>query len=137
MSKVQKIDPDAFEDPLSNYEPPEYESELERALAEDPVTTIQSQPFIHVEAHCSVHEATRALYDAGVSSLLVIENEKLVGIFTERDVLERVAEQFDKLSDLPVREVMTPNPTVIYEYDPVGTAVAVGVAAGVGDGAAV
>ena len=39
-------------------------------------------------------------------------------------MLEKVAEQFSKLASRPVREVMTAEPTVVYECDPVGTALA-------------
>jgi signal-transduction protein with cAMP-binding, CBS, and nucleotidyltransferase domain len=118
------MDPDAFEDPLSNYEPPVYASELHRVLAEQPVSTIQAHPWIQVSAATSIEEAIRALNDSNVSSLLVVEGEKLVGIFTERDVLENVAKHLDNLSTTPVHEVMTTDPLVVYESDPVGTAVA-------------
>ena len=123
MSDAQ-IDPDAFEDPLSNYEPAVYASELHRVLAEEPVSAIQSQPFVKVSVDASIQEAMQALSESEVSSLLVVDKEKLVGIFTERDVLENIAEHLPQLSSTPVREVMTSDPTVVYESDPVGTAVA-------------
>ncbi len=115
---------DAFEDPLSNFEPTEYESEVARALAEDPVTVIELTPDVRVGVDTPVREAIRILHDRQVSSLMVVEAEKLVGIFTERDFLERVAEQFPKWEDVSIGQVMTPHPTVVYESDPVGAAVA-------------
>jgi CBS domain-containing protein len=51
-----------------------------------------------------------------------VEKGKLVGVFTERDALERVAVRYHEVRSLPVREVMTSNPIVVYETDPAGTA---------------
>ena len=124
MQEHPRFTLDAFEDPLSDYEPPEYQCELERALAEESVSAIQSRPYVHVRANAPIRQAVQALHGSHTSSLLVVDDGKVVGIFTERDVLEKVAEQFPKLASHPVREVMTSNPTVVYECDPVGTALA-------------
>lgn len=124
MNDPSHADPDAFEDPLSNFEPVEYASDLHRVLAEEPISEIQSTPCVEVGKESSIRDAIEALDKSKVSSLLVVDGNKLVGIFTERDVLEQVAGQFPKIADSPVLEVMTPNPTVVYESDPVGTAVA-------------
>lgn len=124
MKDASQTDPDAFEDPLSDYEPAEYKSELHRVLAEDTVSSLESSPFVQVTAASSIREAVQALHESKVSSLLVVEDDKLVGIFTERDMLEKVADQYAQQASHPVREVMTSSPTVVYETDPVGTAVA-------------
>ena len=57
-------------------------------------------------------------------ALVVDDNGNLVGLFTERDVLERVAEGFERNTKQPVSEVMTSEPTVVYESDPAATAIA-------------
>jgi CBS domain-containing protein len=112
-------------DPLSNYEPTEYGTELERALAEETVAAIQTKPFMKVHQSQMVYEAIEMLHGASVSSLLVVDDEdRLVGIFTERDVLERVAENFSKLTATRVSEVMTKNPSIVYETDPAAAAIA-------------
>lgn len=121
---VNRIPLEAFEDPLCDYESPVYQCDLQRALAEEPVAALQSKPFVHVRASAPIRQAVQALHGTHSSSLLVVDDGEVVGIFTERDVLERVAEQFPKLAARPVREVMTTDPTVIYESDPVGMALA-------------
>lgn len=117
-------DPDAFSDPLSNYEPSEYASEIHRLLAEESVSVVPSTPFVQVAADATTEQAIQALHESKVSSLLVVDGSKLVGIFTERDVLEKAAGRLSELADQPVADVMTADPTVVYESDPVGTAVA-------------
>ena len=57
----------------------------------------------------SVLEAARLMSERSVGGVLVMEEGKLGGIFTERDVLRRVvAEQRDPATTL-LREVMTPS----------------------------
>lgn len=118
-----------FQDPLSDYRPIEYETELHRSLAEETVDAIESQRPIQVDASSTVRQSIAALYAANASSLVVLSNGRVVGIFTERDVLEKVAERYSRLADMAICEVMTDNPTVVYETEPVATALAgIGVA---------
>jgi CBS domain-containing protein len=57
--------------------------------------------------------------------VLVAQEGRLLGIFTQRDVLDKVADRFDQLKDRPVREVMTPDPLVVYETDNPATALSI------------
>jgi len=47
---------------------------------------------------------------AHLSCVLVVEHDHLVGVFTERDVLTKVAAQEIDVDRTPVRACMTPNP---------------------------
>ena len=130
MSDNPATPPEQFEDPLSNYEPAEYASEFERALVERPVTDMQSRPYAEVKPSTPIRQAVHALHGLKIASLLVVDEGRLLGIFTERDVLEKVAEQYERLADAPISEVMTPNPLFVYGSDPAGAAIAAIVAAG-------
>lgn len=55
----------------------------------------------------SVLDATRLMNQHRVGAVVVLRDDELVGIFTERDVLTRVIASGRELSRLPVREVMT------------------------------
>lgn len=114
--------PDEFQDPLSNYEPRPYAGPLEEALAEKTVAAIQMRPYAEVPPETTVYSALQALAGLKIASLLVVEQRRLVGVFTERDALERVASRYQEVKDLPVREVMTTNPVVLYDTDPAGAA---------------
>jgi CBS domain-containing protein len=46
-------------------------------------------------------------------SVLVLENGRLVGIFTERDIVNRLTEKKRDLDRLPIAEVMTKNPKAL------------------------
>jgi CBS domain-containing protein len=60
---------------------------------------------IHPDA--SVFEAAVAMNDQKIGALLVIEDGRMAGIFTERDILRRVVAQRRDAAATLVREVMT------------------------------
>ena len=60
----------------------------------------------------TVREAIRKMLAANVGSIAICEGPKLVGIFTERDVLRLAGEALD-LDALAVRDVMTADPITI------------------------
>ena len=122
MSEVPSNQIEEFEDPLSNYEPKVYDSPLSEALTEKTVAAIEATPFAVIPVDAPVRQAVHALHGLKVSSLLVVESDKLIGIFTERDVLEKVAENYAALADAPVRDVMTANPIVVYVNNQSGAA---------------
>ena len=124
MNELSKNRPQSFQDPIENYDPSVYSSDLQRALAEETIEAITSRPYHRIEASETVRQALQRMSDEKTASLLVTEDDELVGIFTERDVLEKVVERYLRVRDRPIREVMTEDPTVVYETDPAAAAVA-------------
>jgi CBS domain-containing protein len=61
----------------------------------------------------TVLDAVRQMNAASVGSLVVMDADELVGIFTERDVLVRLVEQRRDPADTRVREVMTDDPLCV------------------------
>lgn len=117
-----RLPDDSFEDPLSNYDPPTYSDSLAEALAEQTVSRIRIIPFTEISPDASVESAVQTLASLGISSLLVVKDEQLVGILTERDILERTSEQFERIKDRPLSEFMTAHPVVVYDDDPAAVA---------------
>ena len=111
-----------FQDPLKNYESSQYQDRLEEALAEETVAALRSKPYAEISPEKSVYSALQVIAGLKVASLLVVDKGRLVGVFTERDALERVVSQYHEVKHLPVREVMMTNPVVVYETDPAGAA---------------
>jgi len=120
----------AFEDPLENYDPPTYNDKLERALTEQPASAIQSSPAALISPHTKVSAAVDHMRAKEVGCLLVVEDGKLDGLFSVRDVLNHVAEEYDAKKDLPVSEVMTRSPTFAYDTDASGAVLSVMAASG-------
>jgi CBS domain-containing protein len=65
------------------------------------------RPPVTTSPDASVLEATRLMNRERIGSLLVIRAGRLVGIFTERDVLERVVVEMRSPALTAVGEVMT------------------------------
>ena len=116
--------PDAFDDPLENYEPKEYNDPLERAIVEESVMQIQHQPHSSISPDTTINEAVKKLASEHVACLLVEDEGKLLGLFTDREVLDKVALETDML-DRPVRDVMTTDPTYVREDDSIAAALCV------------
>lgn len=61
----------------------------------------------------SVLNALKIMMEKNISALLVIENDQLLGIFTERDYARKIILQGKSSKDTPIHEVMTKNPHTI------------------------
>ena len=55
----------------------------------------------------TVYEALSVLADRNIGALMVLDGEKLVGVFSERDYARKVALLKKTSRDTPVREVMS------------------------------
>ena len=114
-----------FRDPLEDYDPKHYDDPLERSLAEDSVLLIQATPYASVPPNTPISQAVKRLAELHVACLLVEEDDKLLGVFTDRDVLNNVALECDQVKDRPVSDFMTANPVYVHETDSVAAALCV------------
>ena len=121
----QNPTPEDFQDPLQNYEPKTYDDPVEQALAETTVDAIVHQPSETISPDTKISEAVQKLAGFHIACLLVEQEGKLVGVFSDRDVLDKVALEYDALKDRPVSEVMTTQPVFVYESDPAAAAISV------------
>lgn len=66
-----------------------------------------------VPTTATVADAVRVMNQHKIGSIIVVENDRLAGIFTERDVLTRVVAADYVPSSTPVTQVMTKSPVTI------------------------
>jgi CBS domain-containing protein len=108
---------------LTQLDQPIAGNRVERSLMEDPVSLLRPRPPVTVGPDATVREAIQILLDRDIGSLMVVDDKcKLLGIFSERDLLCKVAGIYEAYQDLPVRQFMTPGPETVRAGDPLAFA---------------
>jgi len=67
-------------------------------------------PAVALGHQATVREAIEVMRQQQLSCVLVVEHGQLVGVFTERDVLTKVAATPLDVDHVPLRDVMQPDP---------------------------
>jgi CBS domain-containing protein len=92
-----------------------------REMLETPISDLKRSPPVTVSPEATVTKALELMRKKKVSSVLVKKGAKLVGIFTERDLLTR-AMQAKNWARAPIKKFMTPSPETLSLADPVAYA---------------
>ena len=112
-----------FKDPLKNYDGPEYADELERPLVESAIEATRYQPVATLPSDSTVEQTMRAMAEQDVGCAVIVDADgRLAGVFSERDVLNRVAGRFEQIKDSPISTVMTHSVMTAYTADSPGKA---------------
>ena len=99
---------------LTQLDQPIAGNRVERSLMEDPVSLLPPRPPVTVRDETTVREAIRILLARDIGALMVVGADgKLVGIFSERDLLTKVAGTHPDYHQLPVCQFMTPKPETV------------------------
>jgi CBS domain-containing protein len=103
---------------LTQLDLPSASNRVERSLMEDPIGSLCRHKPVTILPEGSLHDAIQAMQGPGVGALLVVNAEgKLVGIFSERDLLTKAAEDQSAFRQLQVKQFMTPNPEAVQPND--------------------
>jgi CBS domain-containing protein len=86
--------------------------DLLTGLKQEPVTEMDLSDYCTIDVGTAVRDALAHMQESGCRNALVVREGKLVGIFTDRDVLMKVADNRDAL-DKSVDELMTPDPITL------------------------
>ena len=71
------------------------------------LVAVKGETIASLPSTATVLEAARLMNDRHIGSVLVIDKNKLVGIFTERDVLRRIVAEERSASTTALKDVMT------------------------------
>jgi CBS domain-containing protein len=93
-----------------------------QALASATVGELSPRPHARVGVDDAMWKVVAEMTAKGRGAVLVEDAGALVGIFTERDLLNRVDYSDALWSHVVVRDVMTPHPMVIRSDDPLSEA---------------
>lgn len=85
---------------------------LEQELQAEKVAHLDLSGFCQIDSGTSVRETLERMRQAGHNVALVVQDSKLIGVFTDRDVLRKVATEPERW-DRPIDEVMTAGPITV------------------------
>ncbi len=109
-------------DPSDETEDLAREETKRRSLARQPIREIDFRAPVSVGPTQSAADAVRAMGERGIGCVLVVDQGRLVGIFTERDLLMKVVVAGKRPEDFRVTDVMTPQPETLRPDDTIAFA---------------
>ena len=82
---------------------------------------LKNQTTIAAELHHTVLEVARLMVEHNIGAVPILQQGKLIGIFSERDLMYRVVVEGRDPARTPVREVMTEDPLTVEPHDSLDT----------------
>jgi CBS domain-containing protein len=110
VTSLLKVDPQAEQEGMAS------------TVMENDISQLE-QEFLGVSPDTSAGDVIKRMKAAGVGCALVLEDGELVGIFTERDLLNKLTGSAASPVDTAVRQLMSMYPEVLTDRDSVATAV--------------
>jgi CBS domain-containing protein len=102
---------------LRSIDIPRPQAGLQRRIMETPLRDLDPGPALVVPPQEPLSRVIALMQAKRQGSVLVVEGNRLIGIFTERDVLNGVAGKGLDLEHTPVSQVMTRDPKVLHDED--------------------
>jgi CBS domain-containing protein len=105
------MNPSEFED---SYED---KQKIRGAVVTEPIAVLHPKQVATVRPNTTVMDAVHLMTTKKIGCVCVTENDRLVGIFTERDVLRKIVQPGLDAKKTAVSEVMTRNPETLTAKD--------------------
>ena len=77
------------------------------------ILKLKDKKIFSIKPNLNIGEAIRMMAHNDIGSLMVIENENLVGKLTFREILNFIGKNFDNFTNLLVKDVMSSNPMTV------------------------
>lgn len=94
-------------------------SDIEIDLLRRPLGDLSADDYATVPPDLSVREVVKRLNEKNQHCAVVVDAGKIAGIFTERDLLNKLVVEWSARGDDPVRDHMTPSPETLQFDDPI------------------
>lgn len=98
---------------LTDLSHPQPRSPLERGLMKDRIELLQPRKPLAVSPTETIGNVLQKMVAEKIGCVMVMEEGKLVGIFTEFDALMKVNTSVQSLKDRPISSVMTTKPVTL------------------------
>ena len=107
---------------LTSFDHPVGDSPFERTIMEAPLERLHPKPPVIVPPQTTIAETISMLREQHIGCVLVGEPDELLGIFSERDALLKIAHRYDQVASQAVAEFMTTEPETLEVDAPIAFA---------------
>ena len=107
---------------LAGHDTPQRATEFRGELLGESLDALGMTPPETIDAGADVNDAIRRMHDKGIDCVLVTEGDQLVGIFTDRDAVLKVAGGAAG-GTRPIGELMTHDPVVLRHDETIAVAI--------------
>lgn len=103
---------------MTQLDQPAAQDRVERSLMEDTVSQLNPHQAVTLGPTATVEQAIDVLLSHNIGAVLIVDDAgKLLGIFSERDLLTKVADAAQDHLTRPVQDFMTANPATVRPSD--------------------
>lgn len=88
-------------------------SSLEKQLLSDKISSLHPKTPVVVAPTVSVRDVINMMVEHSIGCVLVVEDGKIQGVFTERDAVLKLNVDYQSMLDKHVKEFMTRNPQTL------------------------
>jgi CBS domain-containing protein len=106
-------------DDLSDYG---FNDQISTAVSTETIRKLSPRKPVTLSSSASLQEAIELMQAHRIGAIIVVKEQKPVGIFTERDVLLKVLKIAPDLTLTSIESFMTPNPISLYIEDKIAFA---------------
>jgi CBS domain-containing protein len=106
---------------LAGHDVPQATVSFHGRLLGEHLADLDAPPPIEVSPDTPLDVAIERMHEADTDCVLVMAEDRLVGIFTDRDAVVKAAGK--RLTSFHVRDFMTPDPVVLRHDDPIAVAI--------------
>ncbi len=96
--------------PLGDLHLPDPATLVERSLLRDRVSVLNPKTPVVVSPSTSVAQVLKILVDRRIGCVFVVDQNRVVGVFSERDALLRINTDAPRFAQRPISEFMTSGP---------------------------
>jgi CBS domain-containing protein len=103
---------------LTQLDRPTAQNRIEQSLMEEPVSVLAPRKPLIIKPDTTIQSAIQTMLVSDIGALLVVDARgSLIGVFSERDLLTKVAGVHEALADIHVEQFMTRNPETVKADD--------------------
>lgn len=108
--------------PLSDLSFPMPETSIEKGLLKDRIAILNPKTPLCVSPDALIADVLNQMTDKSYGCVMVVENDALIGIFSEYDALMKINTSIADYANRAVSSVMTPNPITLESKDKIAFA---------------